>query len=333
MDPFGSAPWSWDSGPARLLPSMTSPLVSVIIPCYNVEDCIEECMESVLDQTYGGQIELLCVDDGSTDGTLRILEEYAESYHLKVIPGEHQGASAARNTGLRLATGQYIQFMDADDILFPGKIEHQMKLCLEQGMPDMIAGAFIRVFPNRKEQVEVPVGGWAGLIRGRLGCTPSNLWSREMVMRAGGWTETLASSQEVNLMFKMMRLRPRVLLDDQPMTVVREREVGSITRTDLKGNALRVLELRVQIREYLEAHQQWNLELEEQFHQVLFTSIKALHMEEPELGREWYSRWIPSDFIPERNRATGRAYIWVYRLLGFDWAQRMKWLHERLRGH
>jgi glycosyltransferase involved in cell wall biosynthesis len=311
---------------------MMDPLVSVIIPCFNVEDCIEECLESVLDQTYG-HLELICVDDGSTDGTRSILEDYASSYELNIILGEHLGASAARNTGLRAAAGQYIQFMDADDLLFPGKIEHQVKLCLEEGSPDLVAGAYIRRLPDGTEMVEEPMGGWVGLVRGRLGCTPSNLWSREMVMRAGGWTETLASSQEVNLLFKMMRLNPSILLDNQPMTTVRERETGSITRQDQLGNSLRFLELRMQMREFLQARKAWNEELEEHFQQMVFSAIKALHQKDQELGREWYWRCIPSDFVPDRCRGTGRSYIWVYRVLGFEWAQRMKNLHERLRGN
>lgn len=101
--------------------------ISVIIPCYNAELYISECVNSVLKQTYS-PFEIICVNDGSTDNTLAVLNslEHKHSTVLKIINSENKGASAARNIGLNFAKGEFIQFLDADDIIAPDKFEKQI---------------------------------------------------------------------------------------------------------------------------------------------------------------------------------------------------------------
>lgn len=92
-------------------------LISVIIPVYNVENYLRECIDSVLAQTYT-ELEVLLVDDGSTDGSGAICDEYArQDSRVRVIHQANGGLSAARNTGLRIARGQYISFVDSDDVV------------------------------------------------------------------------------------------------------------------------------------------------------------------------------------------------------------------------
>ena len=89
--------------------------ISVIIPIYNVENYIEECLDSVINQTLK-DIEIICVNDGSTDGTLNILERYAKKDNrIKLINQENSGLSVSRNVGLDHATGEYVCFLDSDD--------------------------------------------------------------------------------------------------------------------------------------------------------------------------------------------------------------------------
>lgn len=98
---------------------MSDPLVSVIIPVYNVESYLEECLESVRNQTYKN-IEIITVNDGSTDDSPLILERYAkENSNIKTIHQKNSGVSAARNRGLEEATGKYIYFLDSDDYILP----------------------------------------------------------------------------------------------------------------------------------------------------------------------------------------------------------------------
>lgn len=89
--------------------------ISVIIPCYNAEKYLEKCLESVVNQTYKN-LEIVCVNDGSSDKTIKILENYADSdKRIKVINQENFGASQARNNALKLITGSYVAFVDSDD--------------------------------------------------------------------------------------------------------------------------------------------------------------------------------------------------------------------------
>lgn len=89
--------------------------VSIIIPVYNVADYLRQCLESVVNQTLL-EIEIICVDDGSTDGSVEILKEYAaKDSRVKVLLHEHANAGAARNAGMSVATGEYLGFVDSDD--------------------------------------------------------------------------------------------------------------------------------------------------------------------------------------------------------------------------
>jgi glycosyltransferase involved in cell wall biosynthesis len=98
-------------------------MISVIIPVYNAKDYLEDCIDSVLSQTYGN-FELLLIDDGSTDGSGEICDAYAEhDSRIKVIHQENSGVSNARNRGLDEAKGDVIGFLDCDDYILPGMYE------------------------------------------------------------------------------------------------------------------------------------------------------------------------------------------------------------------
>ena len=107
----------------------SAPLVSIIIPTFNRKELLEEAVNSCLAQTYPN-LEVFIVDDGSTDGTEEVvLRKLVGEWASKAVQYRKQvnaGASAARNTGLALAGGAYVQFLDSDDILMPDKLELQI---------------------------------------------------------------------------------------------------------------------------------------------------------------------------------------------------------------
>lgn len=96
--------------------------VSVILPVYNGEKYIKKCMESLIGQTLK-EVEIICVDDGSVDGTLEALKEYENLDNVTVITQENAGAGAARNKGMSYAKGEYLSFLDADDIFEKDMLE------------------------------------------------------------------------------------------------------------------------------------------------------------------------------------------------------------------
>jgi len=104
---------------------MKNPLVSVIIPTYNSAKYIEEALESVFKQTLQ-DFEIIVVDDGSTDGTGEILKDYSD--RIKYIFQKNSGPASARNKGIKIARGEYIAFLDADDLWMPTKLEKQVAM-------------------------------------------------------------------------------------------------------------------------------------------------------------------------------------------------------------
>ena len=120
---------------------MSDPLLSVVIPVYNGEKYLAEAITSVLKQSYR-PIEIIVVDDGSTDASLRIAQGFGDAVRCHTQP--HAGAASARNRGVGLAAGEYLAFLDADDLWAEKKIERQMAIALE-GAADIVF-TYIRNF-------------------------------------------------------------------------------------------------------------------------------------------------------------------------------------------
>ena len=102
---------------------MSNSLISVIVPVYNVENYIKQCVKSIINQTYTN-LEIILVDDGSTDSSSRYLEEFkASDDRIRVLHKSNGGLSDARNAGLSIASGQYVTFVDGDDVVSPRYVE------------------------------------------------------------------------------------------------------------------------------------------------------------------------------------------------------------------
>ena len=124
------------------------PKVSIIVPVYNVERYLRQCLDSLVDQTYQN-IEIICVDDGSTDASSEILTEYAlKNSKVRVIRQENSGLSVARNVGFSFATGKYVMYVDSDDWIDVCTCEKAV-FKAEEHAADLVMWPYIREFPNR----------------------------------------------------------------------------------------------------------------------------------------------------------------------------------------
>lgn len=120
------------------------PKISVIIPVYNVEKYLRECLNSIVNQTIK-DIEIICVDDGSTDGSLDILNEYSSNDdRFTIVIQDNKGPSAARNEGIKLASGDYIAFIDSDDYLFNNDYFEKLYNACEKYNADIAVAGIIR---------------------------------------------------------------------------------------------------------------------------------------------------------------------------------------------
>jgi glycosyltransferase involved in cell wall biosynthesis len=181
------------------------PLVSILIPAYNSQKWIVDTIQSALAQTWPRK-EVIIVDDGSTDGTVNIIRQY-ESSMLKLIQQENGGACRARNRAYRECQGDYIQWLDADDLLHPHKIERQMIIAEKEATPKvMFASAWGRFYYRPRKAIFRPTPLWRDLDAVEwLILRLSNPWmmqtsswlvSRWLTNQAGPWDERLKRNQD-----------------------------------------------------------------------------------------------------------------------------------------
>ena len=115
------------------------PLVSVVIPIYNVEKYVAQCLDSIINQSYTN-LEIICVNDGSTDSSGAIVQEYArKDYRIRYFEQENQGGGVARNTGLKKARGEWVLIFDSDDYMRSFAIESLLQRALQSKSQIVIA--------------------------------------------------------------------------------------------------------------------------------------------------------------------------------------------------
>lgn len=285
-----------------------------------------ECLNSVLQGKYT-DIEVLCVNDGSTDGTAKVLMEHVGKFPqlLKVIQQKNKGANAARNAGLDMATGVYVQFLDGDDVLMPEKILGQLEMAVKDDA-DLVIGNYENKFMDntRQEVLAFHEDAWMALIKTELGTTSSNLFKRSFLENIGGWDQDLKSSQDYELMFRLLSKGAMVCFDQTVSTLVLKRESGSISRTDQQSNWVRYIALRCKIRDHLlnigpNGYNQHLLVLD----QYIFMALRVLAGFDLGQALELYKRELGSGFKPILSKAIGPRYLFFFNLFGFSNAERI----------
>ena len=216
---------------------MNEPLVSILIPCYNAASYIASSLGSAFAQTWP-RYEVIVVDDGSTDDSLRIARGY-ERRGLRIIAQTNRGAAAARNVALQAATGEFIQFLDADDLLAPDKIAQQISLLLDRGPRVLASGSWARFRADPAEAVFAPqpnardLGGVEFLqlhFEGGWMMHPAAwLAPRALLDRAGPWDETLSLNDDGEYFARVMLAADRIIFCP---------EARSYYRTSLPGGSL-----------------------------------------------------------------------------------------------
>lgn len=196
-----------------------APLVSVIMPAYNTSRYIREAIDSVLDQDYPSK-ELIVIDDGSTDGTLEVLRSYGD--RITLIEQRNQGSAVARNAGLAAARGEFIAFLDSDDIWLPGKLRLQVDHLLRHPEIGMVYSGWAVWKPEADGEFRLPViengDGIPGIVPDRSGWLYNRLLfssilhtitvmaRRDLVARVGNFAPELKRGQDYDYWIRASRL-------------------------------------------------------------------------------------------------------------------------------
>ena len=206
--------------------------VSVVVPMFNAEAWIHETLTSIAEQTYP-VVECVVVDDGSTDGSARIVEEFAQTSSLPVnlIHGPNRGVSSARNTGIRRSVGEFVAFLDADDLWNPQKIELQVKLIQHSGA--LACYCAYEIFDSttrrgkgvvRFHDAQRALRQWLAMEGHGMLLSSTAMVSRVALSQASGFHSDLWTSADLEFAVQVARLGP-VIAD--PLVLVGYRSHGT----------------------------------------------------------------------------------------------------------
>jgi glycosyltransferase involved in cell wall biosynthesis len=170
-------------------------LVSAIIPTYNYGKYVSEAVDSILEQSYG-PIEIIVVDDGSTDNTAEVLKAYGDKIHY--IHKKNAGLSAARNTGIAAAKGEFLAFLDADDKWKPNKIELQVELAYKTGHPVILC-------TRNEADLAYENVDFDNCFFHPSGLGSNALIKRDRLLEVGGFDEELKSVEDREMMLRLTR--------------------------------------------------------------------------------------------------------------------------------
>ncbi|MCS6846707.1 MAG: glycosyltransferase [Anaerolineae bacterium] len=180
-------------------------LVSVIIPCYNAGRWLRKSIASALAQTHR-PIEVIVVDDGSTDDSVNILRSYGD--RIRFVQQPHVNGNHARNVGMSLSRGEYLQFLDADDYLLPEKVAAQVALLEATGADAAYCDYAFLTHPDGAPRLGqfrttgIQPDLLTALLQGRWIPPHALLWRREVIEALGGWDETFFAAQDYELMLR-----------------------------------------------------------------------------------------------------------------------------------
>lgn len=223
-------------------------LVSILIPCFNAERWIGQAIESALSQD-GPDIEVIVVDDGSTDGSVDVIRQYGD--RVRWESGANRGGNPARNRLLQLARGEWLQYLDADDYLLPGKIARQAEFIATGDAMDVVFGPItVNYWSESASRVELlpipqPHDAWILLAGWWLPQTGAPLWCKQALLDVGGWKPDQRVCQEHELYLRLLKAGKRFVYCPHNGAVWRVWGTQSVSLRD----AARVREQRLLIEQ------------------------------------------------------------------------------------
>ena len=243
--------------------------ISVIIPVYNIQQHLRECLDSVLGQSYP-HLQVICVDDGSTDESPAILAQYAQKDpRVQVIRQQNAGPGAARNTGLEAATGEYVIFLDSDDWFEPDFLEKMVDTAVREGADVAICRA-VEFDTNSGRELPSEWMMKKQYLPGKLAFAPQEMadhlfqftygmpwdkfYRRELLTTSGIRYPALKNSEDLAFVYPTLLAAKRIAVVDEVLIHHRINRMASVSNSRC-GQPEAPYEAFQIVKEYLEQHQ------------------------------------------------------------------------------
>lgn len=302
------------------------PKVSILIPCYNSENCVEVAIESALEQSYARK-EIIVVDDGSNDDSLKRIKKFGDWIYWETRT--NHGSNLTRNRLLELSTGQWLQYLDADDYLLPDKLEKQVHFLKKNGPFDVIFSPVIiehfekdRRTRNNFYESEGLFDPWVRLAEWRLPQTAGALWHKKSLSQIGGWSTNFSSCQEYELYLRSLKAGQQFGYYAEPLSVYCQWSHNTLSKKSLTNTYRN----RLHILDDLENHLKYlnNLTPQRQYaiNRARFECARMVWL----FDSQWASRIIKrikisqTGFVPLQDRVP-QLYRILFKLAGFSTAE------------
>ncbi|MTJ11417.1 glycosyltransferase [Anabaena sp. UHCC 0187] len=302
-----------------------NPKVSILIPCYNAEKWIAKAIESALNQTYSNK-EVIVVDDGSTDGSLEIIKSFDHSIYWET--GENRGGNVARNRLLELSTGEWLQYLDADDYLLSNKIEQQVNFLSQFPDVDIIYSPSIFEYCerdiSRQEILSIPEPNdhWILLTRWFLPQTGSPLWRKQAIIDVNGWKIDQQCCQEDELYLRLLIANKKFKYCEYAASIYRQWSDNTVCKKDKSETFRQRLEIIEKAETYLRQQSQLTKLRQQAVNISRFECSRLIWI----FNREWATLVVTKildtepKFIPPRH-VSPFIYRLVFKFLGFNAAE------------
>lgn len=293
--------------------------VSIIIPFYNNEKTLKACIQSAIDQSIE-KSEIILVNNNSSDQSHSIAQSFTNEHTNVFLHNcNQQGSAHARNLGLQKANNDFIQFLDADDILLENKINYQLKENPTDA--DIIVSPYVEIAANNKIQYVTDKNIWRALILGKLGITSSNLFKKSAIEAINGWSITQINHQDYELMFRLLKNQAVVAFDENSLTIKNNRASNSISAETVKLYPKIGIELRQNIQDFLHKNSLLTPELTVALNRYYYDKISWLYKYEEEEAVKLYTLYFKDresrSVIPLKNRI-------MESIFGFSNARKIK---------
>lgn len=312
--------------------SISGPLVSICVPAHNAERFICQAIESALGQTWPLR-EVIVVDDGSTDATPEILADFGD--RITCLSQQHGGANPSRNAAMRVARGDWLLFLDADDYLLPGKLEQQMHegRLLEGAHDNQLAALFGPVLEERWTNGEpgVPIlSPWRPeldfaeqWLRWTLPQTSGVLWNRQAFSELGGWNEDQPTCQDFECYLRLLQSGREYRFTRHAGMVYRLWSESSLCRQDPAAHIMTRTKLMDKMIAWLREEEQWKEAYAQAAGQAFFEMARTLAKDDLEQAIAYAQERQANGLWVVTGPAAPLKYRIAYRTMGFAGAEKL----------